>query len=63
MAMKIRYTSCASRGRDVPGTGNEWRKTEHRQMLELRSSQYTNCVTTFDKDNMLFIQYGDPIKF
>ena len=32
-------------------------------MLELRSSQYTNCVTTFDKDNMLFIQYGDPIKF
>lgn len=49
-------TSCASRGRDKVGGGRE-------QRLELRSTQYTNCVTSFDKDNMLFIKYGPPIKF
>ena len=48
-------TSCASRGRDKVG-GRE-------QRLELRSTQYTNCVTSFDKDNMLLIQYGPPVKF
>lgn len=43
-------TSCASRGRDKMGGGRE-------QRLELRSTQFSNCVTSFDKDNYLMIEY------
>lgn len=54
--------SCASRGREVPGTGGGWKKAKHRQMLELGSSQYSNCITSIQKDYMILLDYG-TVKF
>ena len=39
-----------------------WKKAKHRQMLELGSSQYSNCITSIQKDYMIQLDYG-TVKF
>ena len=47
----------ASRGRDVAvGSGGGY-KCPRQQRLELRSTRFSNCITSFDKDNLLLIEY------
>lgn len=48
-------TSCASRGRAVGG--GKWYESEHQQMLELRSTEYSNAITGVQKDYMILIEY------
>jgi hypothetical protein len=46
----------ASRGRDV-AAGSGGQKCPRQQRLELRSTRFSNCITSFDKDNLLLIEY------
>lgn len=55
----------ASRGRNVTAVSGGYKrrnsperaKCPRQQRLELRSTRFSNCITSFDKDNLLLIEY------
>lgn len=47
----MRAISCAIRGRSK----GEWHSSEHRQMLEVGSANYSNALSSVQKDYMVLL--------